>query len=272
MRLNEPDSVAISLAARRLLDACWVTEPYTDLSKLAHHLGLTVASLDDQVVGTDVDGTPKVKALLDCASQLVLLHPSLSDRPRRWALAHELGHYSLESHRSLLHACSQFDLDSATQHYMEAEANLFASELLFQGEGFSTDCHDLPISAQTVRLAADRYLVSYEAAFIQYVLRHRRPCALVVLPTASTDRPYALRSRQFWMRTPREDELREAIRAGSDSVDVDSSDDPSLATLHLDAFDNSYKTFVLLRPVKLTAGAFTYTLTTTQSHGIELED
>ena len=96
---------------------------------------------------------------------------------------HEAGHGSLP-HQSrvyaLIHDCLQ-TLDPDTTDLFEREANVFASEVLFQGATFSQQAHDEVFGLKVPMRLAKQFGASNYAAFRRYVGTSPLACCLVVL-------------------------------------------------------------------------------------------
>lgn len=94
----------------------------------------------------------------------------LSLGERRWAIAHELGHFEAHAGVSFLGLCSSGDMVSVYETSgREPEANAFAGELLMPETLFAKRC-DVPVpSWNAVRELANEFAVSVTAAAIRFV-------------------------------------------------------------------------------------------------------
>ena len=89
---------------------------------------------------------------------------------RRFAAAHELGHY--EMHRTLfpMYLDSEMDLINWYQQgEHETEANQFAAEFLMPSKMFADECRGKEFGPATMGYLADRFRVSKTAAILRYV-------------------------------------------------------------------------------------------------------
>jgi len=125
----------------------------------------------------------KVVGLFDAADRLVLIDKTLP-RPRiPFVKLHEAGHGSLP-HQSrlyaLIHDCLQ-TLDPDTTDLFEREANVFASEVMFQCETFLQHAHDQEFGLKVPMGLAKQFGASNYATFRRYVGTSPRACCLIVL-------------------------------------------------------------------------------------------
>lgn len=132
---------------------------------------------------------------------MLLMHPDkawgsivvaqgTSQRRRRFSIAHELGHFLINSHRpreGMQFTCSHADLhmentrEADRAKKMEAEANRFAAKLLMPPTRIRANLRSRqPDLAEVVRLA-DEFNVSKAAMARSYVDAHREALALVVV-------------------------------------------------------------------------------------------
>jgi Zn-dependent peptidase ImmA (M78 family) len=118
----------------------------------------------------------------DTKSSGVILHRPRQEGRQRFTIAHELGHYLIISHRGSKH-CTAKNL--AERDYkdparrIEAEANRFAAGLLMPKPWLDRDEANQELDLVRVRLLADRYGVSLEAAANRYVELSDHACAMV---------------------------------------------------------------------------------------------
>ena len=125
----------------------------------------------------------KVLGLFHATEGLVFLNQSLIVVKKRFVGLHEAGHGFLPWQRPIYAVVEDCEkaLDGATAELFDREANVFASEVLFQLDVF----HDMAESERfeiwtPVRLAS-RFGASNYAAIRQYVSKNHRACAVVVL-------------------------------------------------------------------------------------------
>jgi Zn-dependent peptidase ImmA (M78 family) len=165
----------------------------------------------------------KVIGLFDPADRLVLIDRELP-RPRiPFVKLHEAGHGSLP-HQSrvyaLIHDCLQ-TLDPDTTDLFEREANVFASEVMFQGATFSQHAHDEAFGLKVPMRLARQFGASNYATFRRYVGTSPRACCLVVLEPIqrrpdggfSAEIRRIVASRSF-------SEIHDALRFGTEVTDT----------------------------------------------------
>lgn len=109
---------------------------------------------------------------------------------RRFSIAHELGHFLMDSHRprdGVQFSCSHSDLriestrEADRAKKMEAEANRFAARLLMPPTRIRANLQSRqPDLAEIVRLAGE-FNVSKAAMARSYVDAHREPLALLIV-------------------------------------------------------------------------------------------
>jgi len=103
-------------------------------------------------------------------------------RRKRFAVAHELGHYELKHNPGAPTECSErsFLAWYKSQNDQEVEANLFAAELLMPESFFSTKIEKTIPSMDLVGSLADQFQTTLTATGIRYVDLCNEQCALVL--------------------------------------------------------------------------------------------
>jgi hypothetical protein len=99
---------------------------------------------------------------------------------RRFTEAHEIGHLLCPWHRAVVRLDTAGELFGDLAVGIEAEANLAAGELIFQGGRFTAEAAEHERSLRTPLALADAYGASGHAAAHHYVERHAEPLALLV--------------------------------------------------------------------------------------------
>lgn len=95
---------------------------------------------------------------------------SLSFEERRWAVAHELGHFEAHADVSFLGLCSSTDMVPAYEASgREPEANAFAAELLMPDDLFAPKCDVAKVSWTPIRALAEEFAVSVTAAGLRFL-------------------------------------------------------------------------------------------------------
>jgi len=106
---------------------------------------------------------------------------ALTEPERRWAIAHELGHFELHPDVSFESLCSNADmLPTYRASGREPEANAFAAELLMPEVLFAPRCCDLrDVSWSPIQELAKDFAVSEMAAAIRFVSCTKERVAVV---------------------------------------------------------------------------------------------
>jgi hypothetical protein len=131
----------------------------------------------------------KVLGLFESQERLVVIDRE-APKPRiPFIKLHEAGHGTIPHQNKvyrLIHDCEK-TLDSDIADLFEREANVFASEVLFQGEGFSLEAHDQSFSIKVPMALKTKYGGSHYATFRRYVITNPHACCVVVLEKAVYD-------------------------------------------------------------------------------------
>lgn len=98
----------------------------------------------------------------------------------RFTIAHELGHYFLDEHRTIIEKCllPSFGEKAINDNEMEREADLFASRLLMPTELVKSACKKSRGGLKGIQKLAERFSVSMKCAAIRYVGDDIAPCCL----------------------------------------------------------------------------------------------
>lgn len=109
----------------------------------------------------------------------IVVSARLTGGPRRFAIAHELGHHELHDERIVLDLCGGNDLRTRDTS-PEGEANAFAVELLLPRALLAKRCDvKIPTLEHACAIAED-YQVSLLAAALRFVELTPEACAVVV--------------------------------------------------------------------------------------------
>ena len=125
----------------------------------------------------------KVLGLFHASEGLVFLSQSLMAVKKRFVGLHEAGHGFLPWQRPMYAVVEDCEkaLDGATAELFDREANVFASEVLFQLDTFHDMAEGDAFEIWTPVNLAKRFHASNYAATRQYVSKSHRACAVVVL-------------------------------------------------------------------------------------------
>jgi Zn-dependent peptidase ImmA (M78 family) len=125
----------------------------------------------------------KILGLFETEDRLVLIDKN-TPRPKvPFVKLHEAGHGTLPHQKkaySIIQDCEK-TLDPDTTDLFEREANVFASEALFQGELFASEALEYDFGMKVPIKLAKKFGSSNYAAFRRYVVTNPQSCCLVVL-------------------------------------------------------------------------------------------
>ena len=113
---------------------------------------------------------------------LIRVKPDIAEMGRkRFAIAHELGHWELHKDVSQLFACTSDDMVAPYRiSPQEGEANCFAAGLLMPSHLFTPNVMESVLSFETLTQAAKYFRTSRTATAIRYVELSGDYCAVVV--------------------------------------------------------------------------------------------
>jgi Zn-dependent peptidase ImmA (M78 family) len=98
---------------------------------------------------------------------------------KRFAIAHELGHWELHYEDSQLIYCTDEDINNYKGSRMEIEANAFASELLMPTRIVSPEFRNMTPSIGSIKYLSDKFNVSLTAAAVKFVQICKENCLVV---------------------------------------------------------------------------------------------
>lgn len=100
---------------------------------------------------------------------------------RRFAIAHELGHFELHKNKDQIANCTEkMFLDWYKTRPEEPEANTFAAEILMPSQMFKEYCKDIKPSFDEISNIAEYFKTTITATAIRYVDLGPHPCVLIV--------------------------------------------------------------------------------------------
>lgn len=136
-----------------------------------------------EVGGTLRRALKKVVGLFDARSRLVFIDRSLHLVKQKFIKLHETAHGFLSWQRDMyavVEDCEQ-SLAPDVADLFDREANVFASEVLFQLNGFITEANDHDFSIFTPIRVGKKYGASVYSSIRQYVSKNSRACTVIVL-------------------------------------------------------------------------------------------
>lgn len=202
--LLDPRQLAVvqNHAQRLLREASAIGRFPTPIDDLVDAAKLTV--IDDEVlsetflkrlvkkaksrIATIKSALSKVLGLLEANDRLIILDKNLPAPRIPFVTLHETGHGILPHQREAFGILQDCDstLDPEITDLFEREANVFASEVLFQGSRFSEEAHDQDFSIKVPVTLARRFGASKYATFRRYVTTNPHIACLVVLEHVET--------------------------------------------------------------------------------------
>jgi hypothetical protein len=142
-------------------------------------------------VATIKSALSKVLGLFEANDRFVVIDKN-APKPRvPFIKLHEAGHGTMPHQSKLykiMHDCEK-TLEPDIADLFEREANVFASEVLFQGEAFSQEAHAQSFGIKVPMSLARKYGGSNYATFRRYVISNPHACCVVILepPVYATD-------------------------------------------------------------------------------------
>lgn len=162
-----------------------VDDEMLDESTLRHFMNKAKAGL-----ATIKSALSKVLGLFECFDRLVLIDKNAPMPKKPFIKLHEAGHGTLPHQAKvyrLIHDCEK-TLDAEITDLFEREANVFASEVLFQGEVFSREAHDQAFSIKVPIKLARKFGASNYATFRRYAITSPQAACVVALEPSVDDR------------------------------------------------------------------------------------
>lgn len=125
----------------------------------------------------------KVLGIFLPSEGLVFLDQTMILVRKRFVRLHESAHGFLAWQRPMYAVVEDCEkaLDADTANLFDREANVFASEVLFQLDTFRDMAEQQPFGLNTPRSLAPKFNASLYASIRQYVSKNSRTCAVVVL-------------------------------------------------------------------------------------------
>jgi IrrE N-terminal-like domain len=128
----------------------------------------------------------KILGLFEPHDRLVMIDKGVPTAKKPFVKLHEAGHGFLP-HQSglfaLIHDCEK-TLDPDTTDLFEREANVFAVEVMFQGQAFAEEAHAEEFGIKVPMRLAKKFGASNYSAFRRYVATNPGACCVVVLEPA----------------------------------------------------------------------------------------
>jgi len=137
----------------------------------------------------------KVWGVFDPKARVAFIDPKTPKEKLPFLKLHEGGHAVLpwQSIFGLFEDCRK-TLDPDVKAQFEREANVFASEVLFQLDGFTAEARDLEFGLKAPLKLAKRYGASVYATVRRYVSTSDRICAVLVFNPPAPAGPHGMAS------------------------------------------------------------------------------
>ena len=113
---------------------------------------------------------------------------------KRFAIAHDLGHWELHQAVSQWMLCSDMDTSIYDASPIEVEANLFASELLMPSKLFRPRCEDAEPDLKLIKALSEEFATSVTAAALRFVEETNYACIVAFSENGSV---------KWWKRSDR---------------------------------------------------------------------
>jgi hypothetical protein len=125
----------------------------------------------------------KVWGLFDARDRVVFIDRAVKAGKQVFLKLHETGHAVLPWQRSVYAVVEdgEHELDPDTAELFDREANVFATEVLFQLDTFAEEASGYQFGIDVPLKLRRKYGSSAYAAIRQYVSKNRRDCAVLVL-------------------------------------------------------------------------------------------
>lgn len=139
-------------------------------------------------IATIKSALSKVLGLLEANDRLIIIDKNVPAPRIPFVTLHETGHGILPHQREAFGILQDCDstLDPEITDLFEREANVFASEVLFQGSLFSEEAHDKEFSINVPMTLAKKFGASQYATFRRYVSTNPHISCLVALEQIAT--------------------------------------------------------------------------------------
>ncbi len=168
-------------------------EKILNYTELAIDSGIDLSKVDKSFIDRLKDGSSskikvlqsglsKIAGIFDRREKKIYVDFSLTNGKKNFVKLHEIGHGILPWQNAILLASDNNQtLMDLYENQFEAEANMFASITLFQQDIFVSEINGLPLNISSAMAMAKKFGSSVHSALMNYVLKSRNKCALLVL-------------------------------------------------------------------------------------------
>lgn len=162
-----------------------------------------VAMARKVLVIDDVLHGAEARLLRDGQSGLIRVQAAIPEEGRRrYAIAHELGHWELHVDTSQWNFCTKADLLTMKQYKgspLEMEANAFASHLLMPRAIFAPHCKEVAPSLKAIIDLAAAFRTTLTATSVRFVEECEEVCAVVFSENGKIKWWHAREDSDFWI-------------------------------------------------------------------------
>jgi Zn-dependent peptidase ImmA (M78 family) len=125
----------------------------------------------------------KVLGIFDVRANTIYYDHSIHKAKKPFLLLHETGHSYLDWQKATYAFLEdgKGNLEPEVSESFECEANVFASEVLFQGDKFASFSEDMPLALATPRTLATKFGASIYSSVRRYATTTSRCCVILVL-------------------------------------------------------------------------------------------
>lgn len=125
----------------------------------------------------------KVLGLFDAVSRLIFVDKSLYIKKQNFIRLHECGHAYMPHQNQMYKAVEEceYTLSADVADQFDIEANVFASEVLFQNDAFINEALQSDFSIRVPMKLSKKFDASIYASIRQYVSKHHHCCTVLVL-------------------------------------------------------------------------------------------
>lgn len=168
----DPKLRTAEMAATRIIDEYGISHPdEIRLEDIAYDKGA-------DIVEGDLKGAAASLVVVG-KNATIRVPPNESPERRRFSIAHEFAHFSLEHVHSLQKICSEENMMSWYQNTQETQANFFAGELLLPTALVKKRCDVKAVTFEPIIQLAKDFKVSLTATAIRFVRFCPEKCAVV---------------------------------------------------------------------------------------------
>lgn len=186
---DEIDKIAVSILKDSKTYGTFPTpvNKITEYSELIVQGGIDIKSLEKKYSGFHISdalksGIDKIRGILDRREKIIYIDTEQKASRQSFVKLHEVGHNVLPWQNEILQ-CIDDDstLDPETNEEFEAEANYFASTVLFQNELFLKELKKYELGIPAAVQLSKQFGASFHATIRRYVEKSNKRCALLVL-------------------------------------------------------------------------------------------